>query len=420
MKKMTLLAYCGLLVFSLLACNLLSGTGGISSPSQSNSPWTPTGAASEVMADTVFSGYAFVDTNGNSKLDEGDLPLEGAKFTLTGFGETTDQNGFAMVLIPGDWNQSVIARMDPPDGSGYILIGSAEQTLQNGIKNRADYLFASPEAEKPSAAPPVQIDLTYCTPLEGIKLTMDVYNPKNGGSPHPVIVYVHGGGWTGGDKSDGIGLLLKEELIQRGYLFVAINYRLAPKYSFPDPIEDVKCAVRYLRANAAQYNLDPDRIGALGGSAGGHLVGLLGTSDAKAGWDEGEYAGQSSRVQAVVDMYGPADLVALFPSSNRLQSQQIFKIDSAEELSRFSPVTYVSPDDPPFLILHGELDEVVPLEQSQIFYDKLKAAGIPVELVVVKNAGHSFQPQGEDIQPSLPELFQTVSDFFDQNLKEKN
>jgi acetyl esterase/lipase len=420
MKKFALVTCCSFLASLFMACDLLAGVDGFSNSLQSNSQATPDKATLNVMADTVFSGYAFIDSNGNGELDDSDRPLEGAKFNLSGFGEITDKNGFAMVLIPGKWDQPVSARMDPPEGSDYVLVGAAEQMLQNGVKNRADYLFVSPESGIPSAVPPVQIDLTYCTPLEGVRLTMDLYNPKSGQGPYPVVLYVHGGGWTGGDKSDGIGLLLMQELTQRGYLFVAINYRLAPKYSFPDPIEDVKCAVRHLRANAAQYNLDAEKIGALGGSAGGHLVGLLGTTDAVAGWDDGEYADQSSRVQVVVDMYGPADLVALFPSSNRLQSQQIFLVDDPEELAQFSPVTFVSSDDPPFLLLHGELDEVVPLEQSRIFYEKLKAAGIPVELIVVKNAGHSFQPKGGDIQPNLHEIFQTVAEFFDRYLQGNN
>ena len=250
----------------------------------------------------------------------------------------------------------------------------------------------------------MQIDLTYCTTSDGVKLTMDLYQPKKMTGPAPVVLYVHGGGWTGGDKSDGAGLLFKEELVRRGYVMAAINYRLAPKYAFPAQIEDVKCAVRHLRANAAKYNLDPERIGAIGGSAGGHLVSLLGTSDNAAGWDSGEYSDQSSRVQAVVDMFGPSDLKVMMAGSSRRYGLMIFEASSLDDplLQTYSPMTYITPDDPPFLILHGDRDEMVPLEQSQILYDKLKAAGVPVELVVVKNAGHGFRPVDGDIQPSMP------------------
>lgn len=266
---------------------------------------------------------------------------------------------------------------------------------------------------------PLQIDLTYCTTTDGVKLTMDLYQPKKVDGPAPAVLYVHGGGWTGGDKSDGAGLLFKEELVRRGYMMAAINYRLAPKFAFPAQIEDVKCAVRYLRANAAKYNIDPKRIGAIGGSAGGHLVSLLGTSDQSAGWDVGENSDQSSRVQAVVDMFGPSDLKAMLAGSSRPYALMIFNASGPDDplLQKYSPVTYITPDDPPFLILHGDRDEVVPLEQSQILYNKLKAADVPVEIVVVKNAGHGFIPVGGDIQPSMLELVQMVVDFFDKYLK---
>ncbi len=271
----------------------------------------------------------------------------------------------------------------------------------------------------PPGPSPLQIDLTYCTTSDGVKLTMDLYQPKSMTGPAPVVLYVHGGGWTGGDKSDGVGLLFKGELVRRGYVMAAINYRLAPKYAFPAQILDVKCAVRHLRANAAKYNLDPKRIGAIGGSAGGHLVALLGTSDQSAGWDTGEYSDQSSRVQAVVDMFGPSDLKVMLAGSSRRYGLIIFNASGPDDplLQTYSPITYITPDDPPFLILHGDRDEMVPLEQSQILYDKLKAAGVPVEMTVVKNAGHGFRPVDGDIQPSMPELVQMVVNFFDKYLK---
>ena len=265
----------------------------------------------------------------------------------------------------------------------------------------------------------VQRDVTYCT-VDGVALKMDVYfPPKAQSTPLPVTVYVHGGAWVGGDKESGAGMLALDELRGRGYLVVAINYRLAPQYKFPAQIEDVKCAIRYLRANAATYGLDAQRIGVWGGSAGGHLVSLLGTSDASAGLEgHGGYAEQSSRVQAVVDLFGPADLPA-FADDLGNGAQVVFGATSPDDpvLVRASPVTYVSPDDPPFLILHGEQDEVVPLSQSQILYERLQAAGVPATLVVVKNAGHGFQPAGGAISPTRAELARLIADFFDQHLK---
>ncbi len=269
----------------------------------------------------------------------------------------------------------------------------------------------------------VDRDVTYCN-AEGVALKMDIYYPqKSDGKPAPVAVYVHGGGWTSGDKAGGAGMTETPELLARGYLVAAVNYRLAPQYKFPAAIQDVKCAIRFLRANAAKYNLDPNRIGAWGGSAGGHLVALLGTSDASAGLEgSGGYAEQSSRVQAVVDMFGPADFTGDYiPASSRLM-QNVFGAtneNAAVIAARYSPTTYISKEDPPFLIMHGDQDEVVPLSQSQILLEKLVAGGVNATLVVVQNAGHSFSRAGGTISPSRAEITRMVADFFDQQLKGK-
>ncbi len=146
-------------------------------------------------------------------------------------------------------------------------------------------------------------DVTYCT-NDGVDLKMDVYFPWKPAGPSPVIMFVHGGGWVAGTKTGTPGMSYFLDLARRGYTTFSIDYRLAPTYTFPANIVDVKCAVRHIRANAAEYNIDPNRIGAWGASAGGHLVALLGTSDQSAGWDVGQYLDQSSRVTVVVDMYG--------------------------------------------------------------------------------------------------------------------
>lgn len=263
---------------------------------------------------------------------------------------------------------------------------------------------------------PTEPDVTYCV-MDGVELKMDIYRPQSGAAPTPALLYVHGGGWTGGDKRSGIQDI--PELLARGYLIAAVNYRLAPRYKFPAMIEDVKCAVRFLRANAERYNINRDKIGAWGGSAGGHLVALLGTADETAGWEVGQYLDQSSRVQAVVDMFGPTDLTVLFEGANPRLMEQVFGTSdrNSETLKRASPVTWVSSDDSPFLILHGERDTLVPVSQSQIFYEKLQAANVPVTLVIVKNAGHGFAPVGGPISPTRQELTQMMGDFFDQYLK---
>jgi acetyl esterase/lipase len=249
---------------------------------------------------------------------------------------------------------------------------------------------------------------------------MDVMYPENfSGKPTPAAVYIHGGAWMQGDKDTGAGAEDIPGILARGYIVVSLNYRLAPQYKWPSQITDVKCAIRHLRANAATYKLDPNKIGVWGGSAGGHLVSMLGTTDQSAGFDVGEYLDQSSRVQAVVDLFGPADLPAMLTGSAAGAISGIFGAKSRDDpiLVKASPVTYITPDDPPFLFLHGDKDTTVPPEQSQELYDKLKAGGVTATLVIVKNAEHSFRPSGGVMSPSRAELTKMIADFFDKFLK---
>lgn len=263
-------------------------------------------------------------------------------------------------------------------------------------------------------------DVTYGT-AGGVDLKMDVYYPKSATGPLPVVMYVHGGGWTQGDKEDGAGAAAITSLQEAGFLVVSINYRLAPEFRFPAQIEDVKCAVRFLRANAARYSLDPERIGALGGSAGGHLVSLLGVTDDDDGLEgTGAYPEESSRVQAVVDMFGPSDLTRRFEGGaigQALGTRVFGTSDSGSEiLKTASPVTYITADDPPFLILQGDSDRLVPPDQSQGLHDLLVAAGVPATLVMVENAGHAFVPQGTAISPTRQEINRMIVGFFRQEL----
>lgn len=256
-------------------------------------------------------------------------------------------------------------------------------------------------------------DVVYCT-MDGVELKMDVYYPETQ-SPWPVTMYVHGGGWTKGDKADGAGATEIPALQQAGFLVVAVNYRLAPEYPFPAMIQDIKCAVRYLRAHSNEYNLDPDHIGVWGGSAGGHLVSLMGVTDESAGFDVGEYLEYSSRVQAVVSMFGPTDLTVQFEGNPTSKADNV--VFGGFDPALASPVTYATADDPPYLFLHGEKDSLVPIEQSEILLAALQAVGVPAELVPVVNAGHSFKPDGGEISPSRQEITQRVVEFFVEQLK---
>lgn len=261
----------------------------------------------------------------------------------------------------------------------------------------------------------VERDVIYCT-VDKVALKMDVRYPKAMSRPAPIVVYVHGGSWSSGDKADWQGMVDVPELLARGYLVASVDYRHAPQYEFPAQIEDVKCAIRFLRTNAAHFNLDPNKIGAWGHSAGGHLVSLLGTTTADAGFEgDGPYMDQSSRVEAVVDMCGRADLRGM-PAD---KASTVFGVQSGSVhlLEHASPITFVSKDDPPFLILHGDKDDMVPLHASEEFYERLKAAGVLVKLVVVKNADHSFNPVGGAMSPTRAEMTKMIADFFDQYLR---
>jgi acetyl esterase/lipase len=254
-------------------------------------------------------------------------------------------------------------------------------------------------------------DVTYCT-IDNSPLKMDLYFPDSGG-PWSALVYVHGGSWIHGDKAEAAGFA--QIMASQGYLVVSINYRLYPTARYPAMIHDVKCAIRSLRANADQYNLDPNRIAALGISAGGHLVALAGTSDQSPGLDVGEYLDQSSRVRAVVVMAPVTDLTRSFPNADiELMRQVGFGEDN---ILQASPITHVTEDDPPFLLIHGDQDEVVPVEQSKLMYDRLVQANVPAQLVIVKNARHSLTASDGSATPTLAEINQIILNFLAQYLK---
>jgi acetyl esterase/lipase len=265
----------------------------------------------------------------------------------------------------------------------------------------------------------VEKNIAYSS-ADFINLKMDVYYPLTAPGLMPVVVYLHGGAWIQGDKSDASISPEVSELVKRGFLVASINYGLAPQYTIPGQIENAKCAVRFLRANSSYFGIDSDKIGALGSSAGGHLASLLGSSDKSAGMDvAGGFLDQSSRVECVVDFYGPTDLRALFSGYPVIVLQELAGTSDTTSgiLDKISPLTYVSADDPPFLILHGDKDNVVPLSQSQVLYQRLLTAGVPAILMVVKNGDHGFGPVGGPISPTRTDITATVADFFEIHLK---
>jgi acetyl esterase/lipase len=238
-------------------------------------------------------------------------------------------------------------------------------------------------------------------------------------------MYIHGGGWMSGSKSDDKPLFLTAH----GYAVASIDYRFSQEAHFPAQIHDCKAAVRWIRAHARFYNIDSAHIGVWGPSAGGHLAALLGTSgDVKElEGDEGNLD-QTSRVQAVCDWYGPTDFLKIAEQSAQSglarrgppadASDSLFSklIGGAiqmnkEKVALANPLTFISKDDPPFLIMHGDKDSIIPLAQSEILRDALRKAGVEVQLVVLPGAHHS------ELDFRTPEIFQRVLDFFDAHLK---
>lgn len=275
----------------------------------------------------------------------------------------------------------------------------------------------------PASSPPLSKvamqTVTYCTD-GGTPLAMDISLPSpRPTAPAPAVIYVHGGGWEHGSRAGG-GFLeqLRPQLNAKGFVVASIDYRLAPAAPWPAQIVDAKCAVRYLRVHASSYGIDAQRIGAWGGSAGGHLVSLMGTADASAGFDVGEWAIESSRLQAIVDLFGPADLTVSAWSSGPTQViTDVFGVapgSANDTLTKASPVTWISRDDPPFLILHGDADQTVPVSQSQEFAARLQSAGVPATLVMVHDGPHGLANPKE--QPAPDQLVAMIVDFFSRTL----
>lgn len=239
----------------------------------------------------------------------------------------------------------------------------------------------------------VERDLVYGT-VGGTELRLDLARPKGGDGPFPAIVFLHGEGWRAGHRRDMSHFI--EGVARMGYVGVTVEYRLVPAARFPAQVEDCKAAVRWLRANAGKYGADPGRIGAVGFSAGGHLAAMLGVTSESDGLDgTSGNSGQSSRVQAVVAFFGPTDFSTRdWPAD--LEKEVIVPFlggtfaDRPDTYVRASPIHYVTKDDPPFLLFHGGKDELVPVDQSKRLAEKLKSAGVPVQLVVLPEEAHRF------------------------------
>jgi acetyl esterase/lipase len=241
--------------------------------------------------------------------------------------------------------------------------------------------------------------------IDDLELLVDVIRPADTGVISPAVIYVHGGGWAAGSKSD----TPNEMLASRGFATFSVSYRFSHEAIFPAAIHDVKAAIRWVRANAAGLRIDPERIGIWGYSAGGHLASLAAvTGDLPELEGDGESPEFSSSVQAVVPLSGPS----WFPAESMHGDAAVARLlgahqtEAPEVAALASPAGHVNAGAPPFLIVHGDADTVVPISQSELLDERLRDAGVDSELIRVAGAGHSYH----DLL--TPEVVDRISAFF--------
>jgi acetyl esterase/lipase len=263
-------------------------------------------------------------------------------------------------------------------------------------------------------------DVQYCGSNDPRKL--DAYIPSGSfPRPLPVAAFIHGGGWVSGEKESGTLLNeVRDLLLADGYVVVSLDYRLATASTnkWPTQINDVKCAIRHLRAEASDYGFDGARIGVWGPSAGGHLASMLGVTDATSGFEgSGGYGGQSSSVSVAVAIGGISDLTAGFPNPELDFGGPEDTFSSwpgpSDELNEASPIWWESANDPPFLLVHGDQDTTVDPDQATRLDGQLDAAGVDVTLQMVTNGGHNLDDVGGTATPSIAQVALQIADFFD-------
>lgn len=291
--------------------------------------------------------------------------------------------------------------------------------------------FAAAPHKTPPVIPAdvtVQRDLPYLGPERSEKLDLYQSTSRKPGERAPGIVFVHGGGWTGGSRSEGRATEVCTTLAEAGYVCVSISYRLAKHDRWPTNVYDCKNAVRFLRKNADKYGVDSTHIGVIGGSAGGHLALMVGfTSDVPSLEPPAPYPGISDRVQAVVDMYGITDIrtrkkiapdgtpLEIAPLSNTVFGDKTNVTDADRALA--SPTSHVSAQDPPVLILQGVKDTTVDRDQSITLDKLLTAKNVPHQLILIPGVGHTFSLQTWYRKPLPFDLRPIVINFFNKYLR---
>lgn len=241
---------------------------------------------------------------------------------------------------------------------------------------------------------------------------LDVYQPRIVQyDRQPLVVYVHGGGWTYNDqRGERDQFMLLDGLRDKGFTIISVDYHKIPFYTFPEQIQDVACSIRYIRANAIQLDIDPEKIGIFGFSAGGNLAALDATGYNQPLFNNGLYSGYESNVQAAVILAGLLDLTQ---ELNPYSQNNVNIMMGGKNPALASPITYVSPGDPPFLLIHGDADKSVRMSQDELFADKLRANNVYVDQLVVHRGDHGLlNPVKGQIVPSKRQIAQDIENFF--------
>jgi acetyl esterase/lipase len=316
--------------------------------------------------------------------------------------------------------------------AGLALAGAATLAAVSAIAQgqRTFPTSATPSLADPMPNPPVRYprgvtayrDVVYQS-IDGYRpQVVDIYLPRSPG-PHPLVLYIHGGGWRGGHTRHSGALSdfpsVMASLASEGFVVASLEYRLSNEARFPAQLQDANAALRFLRQRAGQYRIDPARVGLWGGSAGGHLAALTALTCRDTSLDPA--ADADGCVQAVVGWYPVFDFAAMArPGRDDTAERQLLGCRAAcpaEAHRRVSPVTYIDGRDPPFLLIHGDQDRVVPIDQSYIGERALRAAGVPVESIYISGVDHSFI--GADTAATRTATLRATNatfDFFRQRL----
>ena len=298
---------------------------------------------------------------------------------------------------------------------------------------------AAPATTRPATKPAlpraldgvvIEQNVAYLSPERKEKL--DLYLPANRAADvrSPAVLIIHGGGWSGGDKAAGREFNIGTTLAKAGYVCASVNYMMEPGKRWPTNLHDCKNAVRFLRKNAERYQIDADHIGAIGGSAGGHLALMVAYTSGVAELEpSAPYPGISSKISAVVDLYGPTNLLTRRktdkdgkPVGEAVRTSPLFEGSPDDQPAQWklaSPVSHVSRSSPPTLILHGTKDTTVDRGQSDELAARLKEAGVEHRLFIVEDAGHTFDLQTWARKPLTTDLRPMVVGFFDKHLRGK-